>query len=80
MLGPLFECPLTELDAPRYQFDETDIAVAIKYCKMFLTTGVLPAIMVTRQGNGRFRVQTNVISFVVANTLSLSSIPAQELK
>jgi hypothetical protein len=80
MLSSPFDCPLSDLDIGNYNYDAVDVATAIKYTKMYLTTDTLPAIIVVRQPNGRFRVQTNVIAFVVAHTLSLSTIKAQELK
>ena len=70
---------MSDLDIGNYNYDETDIATAIKYTKMYLTTHVLPPIIVVRQRNGRFKVQTNVIAYVVAHNLSLSTIQAQEL-
>lgn len=79
MLSKVFECPVSELDIGNYRYDMTDIATAIKYTKMYLTSGTLPAILVVRQANKRYKVQTNVISFIVGNTLSLSTIPAQEI-
>ncbi len=79
MLGQVFECPVSQLDIGNHQYDCTDIAVAIKFTKMFLTEHKLPTILVVRQANGRFKVQTNVIAYVVAHTLSLSTITAQEI-
>lgn len=79
MLSQVFDCPMSELDVGNYTYDATDVAVGIKYTKMFLTHGKLPPILVVRQHNGRFKVQTNIIAFLVANTLSLSTIPAQEI-
>jgi hypothetical protein len=79
MLSQLFECPMSEIDIGTYQYDMTDVAVAVKYTKMYLTTGVLPSILVIRQANKRYKIQTNVIAYIVAHNLSLSTIPAQEI-
>lgn len=79
MLSKVFECPMSEVDIGNYNYDMTDIAVAIKYTKMHLTNNMLPPILVVRQPNGRYKVHTNIIAYLVAHTLSLSTIPAQEL-
>jgi hypothetical protein len=78
-LKRVFDCPIKYTDCEQTHFDGTDIALAIRETKSYLTTGKLSTIIVVRQPNGRWKVQTNVIAFIAAHTLGLLSIPAQEL-
>ena len=76
----MFECPLDKLDVLNVNVDCSDIATAIILTKEYLTTGKLPTIMVRRMRNGRYYVRTNIIAYYVAHTLSLPTIPAQEIE
>lgn len=79
MLKPKFDCPTNQIDTDISDFDANDIAMSIRETKSYLTTGNLSTIIVVRQRNGRWKVQTNVIAFLVAHCLGVLSIPAQEL-
>lgn len=78
-LGPLFDCPINKIDCTQNDFDGTDISLAIRETKSYLTSEKLSTIIVVRRPNGRFKVRTNVVAFLVAHTLGLLSIPAQEV-
>jgi hypothetical protein len=78
-LKPLFDCTVGMIDCERSDFDSTDLAMAIRETKRYLTHGQLSTIIVVRQRNGRWKVQTNIVTYLVAHCLGLLSIPAQEL-
>ena len=79
MLKPKFDCPVAQIDTDISDYDANDVAMSIRETKSYLTTGQLSTIIVVRQRNGRWKVQTNVIAFLVAHCLGVLSIPAQEL-
>lgn len=78
-LKPMFKCPTHLLRHYKCREDAADIALAVRITKEFLTTGELPVIIV-RAGSGQtFDIQTNVMSFLVAHTLSIPTVNCQEL-
>lgn len=76
----MFQCPTNKIDVDRHDYTEDDVGMAVRETKRFLTTGALLPIMVRRMRNGRYKVQTNFITYLVAHTLSLPTVPCQEIE
>lgn len=79
-LKPTFDCPTDKIDAECATVDCTELALAVKITKDYLTGKGFSPTIVRRQRNGRFKVQTNVITFLVAHSLGVLSIPVQEME
>lgn len=75
-----FDCPMDKIDCPNItlMLEATDVSTAVKITRDYLTKGVFPTIIVLRRRDGRYYVRQNIVAYVVAHTLSLSTIPAQE--
>lgn len=78
-LKPMFSCPTHLLRYSNNPEFVADIALAVRITKEFLTTGELPVILVKAGAGRTYDIQTNVISFLVAHTLSIPTVNCQEL-
>ena len=79
-LSPVFQVPVRKIDVGNYEYDGTDVAMAVRITRDYATKGVLPApLIVKRTKNGCYKVRSGVPSLIVAHTLGIESVGCQEV-